>query len=92
MTSVPYRALMAAMGGNRSLAGSSETEKFAYLTASIATQSISVKSTEPVFARPNPRTSARLAADLGTGRIRVNFQLPHGKESVESTNLPADPV
>jgi hypothetical protein len=33
------------------------------------------RTSKPVLARSNPRTSARLVADLGTGRIRVNFQL-----------------
>jgi hypothetical protein len=33
------------------------------------------RTSKPVLARSNPRTSARLVADFGTGRIRVNFQL-----------------
>ena len=71
---------------------SPESENCAKTPARTATQSVSVKKTEPVLARPNRRTSARLVADFGTGRIRVNFQSLHGKESVEPTNPPADPV
>jgi hypothetical protein len=37
-------------------------------------------------------TSARLIADFGNGRIGVNFQSLHGKEYVEPTKTPADPV
>ena len=33
-----------------------------------------------MLARPNPRTSARLIADLDRERIRVNFQSLHGKD------------
>ena len=33
------------------------------------------RTSKPVLARSNPRTSARLVADFGTGKIRVNFQL-----------------
>jgi multidrug efflux pump subunit AcrB len=43
-------------------------------------------------ARPNPRTSARLVAGFGAGRTRVNFPSLQGKESVEPTMTPADPV